>query len=152
MNILGLDGGIASIGWAVLDLGEGYGSILGAGTWMFDTPETDKERRPTSEIHREKRGLRRVIRRRRQRMGLILALFSRHGLMSESSRDAPKQPGLGPWELRVAGLGRRLLPLELAVALGHIARHRGFKSTAKQASTSNAAEEGRMKRAMAGTL
>lgn len=152
MRVLGLDGGIASIGWAMLELGEGHGDILGAGTWMFDTPETDKERRPTSEIRREKRGLRRVIRRRRQRMGLIRALFSHHGLLPGSGRDALKQPGLDPWELRVAGLDRRLSPLELAVALGHIARHRGFKSTAKQAPTSNAAEEGRMKQAMAGTL
>lgn len=152
MKVLGLDGGIASIGWTVLELGDDDGHILGAGTWMFDTPETDKERRLTSEIRREKRGARRVIRRRRQRMAQIRGLFSRYGVLSQSGPDALRQPGLDPWELRVAGLDRALSPVEFAVALGHIARHRGFKSTAKQAPAANAAEEGKMKLAMAGTL
>ena len=47
MRVLGIDGGIASIGWAVLDIPDnGPGRILGAGLWMFDAPETDKDRTP----------------------------------------------------------------------------------------------------------
>jgi len=71
MRVLGLDGGIASIGWAVLDLDEDALSIVAAGTWMFDAPETDKERTPTNAIRRQKRGQRRVIRRRHQRMAAV---------------------------------------------------------------------------------
>lgn len=149
MLVLGLDGGIASIGWAVLDLTACC--VLGAGTWMFDTPETDKDRRPKSEVRREKRGQRRVIRRRRQRMSAIRRLLQDHRLLADDSRDALKVMGLDPWDLRVAGLDRRLTPVEFAVVLGHLARHRGFRSTAKTARQDNAAEDSRMKQAMAAT-
>jgi CRISPR-associated endonuclease Csn1 len=77
MRILGLDCGIASVGWAVLDLAEdgSDGRIAGCGTRMFDTPETDKERRPKSELRRMYRGQRRVIRRRKQRMNAVRRLL-----------------------------------------------------------------------------
>ncbi|QCE34604.1 type II CRISPR RNA-guided endonuclease Cas9 [Acetobacteraceae bacterium] len=41
------------------------------------------------------------------------------------------QDELSPWALRVRGLDNILSGPELAVALGHIAKHRGFKSNAK---------------------
>ena len=75
MLILGIDGGIASVGWAVLELGPESGAILGAGVRTFDAPETDKERKPTNALRRQHRGQRRVIRRRRQRMTQIRRLF-----------------------------------------------------------------------------
>jgi CRISPR-associated endonuclease Csn1 len=52
MRIIGIDGGIASIGWGVVEDGA---SILGAGVRTFDAPETDKERTPTNTIRRQKR-------------------------------------------------------------------------------------------------
>lgn len=151
MITLGVDLGIASVGWGLIDRATEDGRILGAGVWMFDAPETDKERRPKSEIRREKRGLRRVIRRRRQRMAAIRRLLAAHGLLTAATADALKVPGLDPWAVRVAGLDRRLDPLELAVALGHLARHRGFRSTAKRAVNANAAEDGKVKAGLAGT-
>ena len=43
MRVLGLDGGIASIGWALIEIsaadGASDGRIIDAGTWMFDAPE-----------------------------------------------------------------------------------------------------------------
>ena len=152
MKILGLDGGIASIGWAMIEMGDGdddqWGRIIGAGTWMFDTPETDKERRPKSQIRREKRGLRRIIRRRSQRMSAIRHLLAEHGLLPGAASDALKQPGYDPWEIRIAGLDRLLTPIEWAVSLGHIARHRGFKSNSKSANTANSAEDGEVNKAL----
>ncbi len=152
VRILGLDGGIASIGWAVIETGADGGAILGAGTRMFDAPETDKERTPTNALRRLHRGQRRVIRRRRQRMTALRQLFAERGLLAETGRDALKQPGLDPWALRVAGLDRLLAPVEFAVALGHIARHRGFRSNSKRDRGANApSDTSKMLKAIAAT-
>ncbi len=143
-RILGLDGGIASIGWAMLDVDDGNGTILGAGSWMFDAPETDKERTPTNALRRLHRGQRRVIRRRRQRMAGLRQLFAAHHLLADEGRDALRISGLDPWALRVAGLDRALTPPEFAVALGHIARHRGFRSNSKRDRGNAASETSKM--------
>jgi len=152
VRILGLDGGIASIGWAVLDMNANAGTILGAGTRMFDAPETDKQRTPTNALRRQHRGQRRVIRRRRQRMTAVRQLFVTHGLLTDSGREALAAPGLDPWALRVAGLDRALSSSELSVALGHIARHRGFRSNSKRDRGNNApGDTSKMLKAIAAT-
>jgi CRISPR-associated endonuclease Csn1 len=118
---------------------------------MFDAPETAKERTPTSAIRRQKRGQRRVIRRRSQRMATIRRLLRAHGLLDD---DAPEALALGldPWALRAAALERCLNAKELAAILGHIAKHRGFRSNAKQDARANAADEiSKMKAAIAAT-
>jgi CRISPR-associated endonuclease Csn1 len=141
MRILGVDGGIASIGWALIETGEQSGAIIAAGVRTFDAPETDKERKPTNALRRLHRGQRRVIRRRRQRMAQIRGLFVRHHLLAAGGRSALKQPGLDPWNLRASALERALTPVELAVALGHIGRHRGFRSNSKRDRGANAAND-----------
>jgi CRISPR-associated endonuclease Csn1 len=150
MRILGLDCGIASIGWAVLEIGDKIGRIIAAGTRMFDTPETDKERRPKSELRRMYRGQRRVIRRRRQRMNAVRKLLHTHGLLTSASNEALAFTDTDPWTMRAMAHERLLTGYELAVALGHIARHRGFKSNAKSRGE-NDAESSKMKKAMAET-
>ena len=143
MRILGLDGGIASIGWALIEEGEADGAegrIIACGSRCFDAPETDKERIPTNQIRRQKRAMRRVIRRRAQRMAAVRRLFVAHGLLATAGRDALKT-GIDPWEARAAGLSRVLSGAELASALGHIAVHRGFKSNSKRDRGANAADE-----------
>ena len=152
MRIFGIDGGIASIGWAVLDIDDAAATIVAAGVRTFDAPETDKERTPTNAVRRLHRGQRRVIRRRRQRMTALRLLFQQHKLLADAGRDALKQPGLDPWCLRAVGLERPLSGLEMAVALGHIARHRGFRSNAKREAGANAADEtSKMKKAIEAT-
>ena len=151
-RIFGIDGGIASIGWAVLDVAEEVQTIVAAGARMFDAPETDKDRTPTNAVRRLHRGQRRVIRRRRQRMAAIRRLFQQHGLLDAAHRDALKQPALDPWRLRAEGLERVLSGPALAVALGHIARHRGFRSNAKRDYGANAADDtSKMKKAIEAT-
>ncbi len=152
MRIFGIDGGIASIGWAVLDIEDDTATIVAAGVRMFDAPETDKERTPTNAVRRLHRGQRRVIRRRRQRMAALRLMFQQHGLLADADRDALKRPGLDPWTLRAEALERVLSGAEFAVALGHIARHRGFRSNAKREAGANAADEtSKMKKAIAAT-
>lgn len=143
----GIDLGIGSCGWAVLrqpaSAGEA-GTIEGIGSWIFDVPETDKERTPTNQIRRGNRLLRRVIRRRRNRMSELRGLFRQFGLLSTDSADALKLKGLDPWELRARGLDKPLKPQELAVVLGHIAKRRGFKSAAKRKAENAAPDDKKM--------
>ncbi len=133
---LGLDLGIGSCGWALVT----EESLVALGTRTFDVPETDKERTPTNQLRRVARGMRRVIRRRRQRMNDIRALLHRHGLLTDECKSALADR-LDPWLLRAEGLDRRLSPRELALALGHIAKHRGFKSNSKRDRGANAPDE-----------
>ena len=145
--VLGLDIGIATLGWALLDQTET--AVRAAGVWTFDAPETPKEGVPKTAVRRLHRGQRRVISRRRQRMNAVRALFAEAGLLPNAAPGALKMPGLDPWRLRVEGLDRRLAGEELAVALGHIARQRGFRSNAKREAQANAvAETSKMKKAI----
>ncbi len=146
MRVLGIDGGIASIGWAVVEVehddGEApVGKVLGVGVRTFEAPETDKERTPKNQIRRQFRAQRRVISRRRQRMNAIRELFKVHALLPSNKKHELRVPSLDPWQLRAEGLDRLLTPPEFAIALGHIARHRGFRSNAKRDRGANAAGE-----------
>jgi CRISPR-associated endonuclease Csn1 len=140
MRVLGLDVGIATIGWALIELEHAEdarrrrGAIVACGVWSFDPPEewTRDCALSKAQIRRELRGRRRNLRRRRQRMRLIRALFRRYGLLPSEDRDALRWTGLEPRALRQRALSAPLSPIELAVALGHIARRRGFKSNARR--------------------
>jgi CRISPR-associated endonuclease Csn1 len=112
---------------------------MGARTW--DAPETDKDRTPTNQLRRQARGMRRVIKRRRQRMHAIRELFREHGLIDTQGKTGLRVGELDPWSLRAAGLDRKLSGPELAVALGHIAKHRGFKSNSKRERGANATDD-----------
>lgn len=138
---LGIDLGIASCGWAVIEQDESGGRIVAMGARTWDAPETDKERTPTNQLRRMHRGMRRVIKRRRQRMNAIRKLFRDHGLIEVQGATGLRIGMLDPWELRAAGLDRKLTGPELAVALGHIAKHRGFKSNRKGERNANASPE-----------
>ena len=143
----GIDLGIGSCGWAVLQTppsNDAPGAIPAMGSWIFDVPETDKERTPTNQNRRGSRLLRRVIRRRRNRMSELRTLFRDTGLLSNDSADALKLIGLDPWELRARGLDKPLNGNEFAVALGHIAKRRGFKSAAKSKAKNTNSDDKKM--------
>ena len=142
MRIIGLDGGIASIGWAIIDLNpeDRSGTILACGTRMFNSPEGQDRSGPflKNADRRGHRGQRKVIRRKRQRMAKIRTLFKNNGLLENEHREALAGHGADPWALRAQALERVLQPRELALALGHIAKHRGFKSNRKGEKIPNA--------------
>ncbi len=139
---LGIDLGIASCGWAVIEQDEdGSGRIVAMGSRTWDAPETDKERTPTNQLRRGHRGMRRVLKRRRQRMSEIRRLFRSHGLIEVQGPTGLRVAQLDPWSLRAEGLERKLSGPELAVALGHIAKHRGFKSNRKGERGANASDD-----------
>lgn len=162
-RILGLDLGIASCGWAVIEFEDANGRVVGAGVRCFDAPLVDKTGEPKSALRRSARGQRRVTRRRRQRMNLVRKLLHQNGLLPDATSEAlhealrrvsPKgaNPPITPWTLRAAAHERALSNDELSIVLGHIARHRGFKSNAKSEGNANAADEtSKMKKAMEAT-
>jgi CRISPR-associated endonuclease Csn1 len=138
---LGIDLGIASCGWAILRQTEEDGTILGLGARSFETPETSKERTPTNQIRRTNRLMRRVTRRRAARMTAIRALCRRFGLGTEATPEMLNRSRADPWTLRAEGLDRILDGEELAAALLHIGKHRGFKSNSKRDRGRNAPDE-----------
>jgi CRISPR-associated endonuclease Csn1 len=160
MRVLGLDLGIASCGWGIIEAGEGPGNIIAAGVRCFDAPLIDKTGEPKSAARRTARGQRRVIRRRRQRMNAVRNLLFQNGLLPNAAPDALHQaltrvspnrthPPITPWALRAAAHQRALTNDEFSIVLGHIARHRGFRSNSKSEGNTNAADEtSKMKRAM----
>jgi CRISPR-associated endonuclease Csn1 len=133
-RILGIDLGIASCGWAAIEAGENIGKIIAAGVRCFDAPLVDKTGEPKSAQRRAARGARRVIRRRRQRMNKVRKLFHANGFLPDSTTEALHEalrrvspqgthPPITPWTLRAVVHDRLLTNDELAVVLGHIARH-----------------------------
>ncbi len=140
---LGLDIGIASCGWALLNTASEQ--ILAAGTWGFETPEVPKTRASKAAERRVFRGQRRRLRRRAGRMRDIRQLLHRHGLLTSSKPPVHKkdQPEtlFDPWKMRAEGLKRKLGGEEFATALIHIAKHRGYRSNSKSEGAQNAPSE-----------
>ena len=159
-RVLGVDLGIASCGWGVIEVGDKDSGIVAAGVRCFDAPLVDKTGEPKSAQRRTARGQRRVIRRRRQRMKAVRDLLHAHGILPDAKEDAlalalrrispsGKMAQVTPWALRASAHDRLLTDDEFAVVLGHIARHRGFRSNSKREATTNAADEtSKMKKAM----
>ncbi len=130
---IGIDVGIASCGWAVVDTVNEH--ILSMGSRCFEPSEEPKTKKLYNAHRREKRGMRRVTARRAGRMKKVRRVISDSGLLpdpchkyfQELGDDAPD-----PWQARAEGLERVLSRDEAAAALIHIAKHRGFKSNSKR--------------------
>ncbi len=134
---IGLDIGIASVGWAVLENNshdEPF-RIIDMGVRIFDTAEQPKTGASLAAPRREARSARRRLRRRGHRLERIKKLFQVEGLIDIEEFEARyKRAGLPDvYRLRYEGLDRKLTNDELAQVLLHIAKHRGFKSTSKAA-------------------
>lgn len=134
---IGLDIGIASVGWAVLENNthdEPF-RIIDLGVRIFDTAEQPKTGASLAQPRREARSARRRLRRRGHRLERIKKLFEAEGLINIKEFEARyKRAGLPDvYRLRYEGLDRKLTNDELAQVLLHIAKHRGFKSTSKAA-------------------
>jgi CRISPR-associated endonuclease Csn1 len=71
-------------------------------------------------------------------MACLRRLFKEQGLLPGCETNALQIERLNPWSLRAEGLDRRLEPAAFAVVLGHIAKHRGFRSNSKRELGANA--------------
>ena len=134
--VLGLDIGIASVGWAVLrnnENGEPY-KIEDLGVRVFEKAEHPKTGASLAQPRREARSMRRRVRRRRHRKERIKNLISTTGLMSHEDMDALfANSGFQKdvYTLRMEGLDHRLSKEEWVRVLIHLSQRRGYRSNSK---------------------
>lgn len=150
--ILGLDIGIASVGWAVLENnidGEPI-KIERLGVRIFDKAEQPKTGASLAEPRREARGQRRTIRRRRHRKDRIKQLIQQNGIMTRiemAEMFEHLQFETSVYELRVQALERALTKQEFVRVLIHLAQRRGYKSNSKSEEAKDK-ENGKVKSAI----
>ncbi len=129
-KILGLDLGISSVGWAIID----NEKIIDGGVRIFTKAENPKTRESLALPRRDARSQRRTIKRKRQRLNKIRKLLIDSKILNNEDEFFNlfnKVKINDVWKLRVEALNRKLDRLEFARVLYHIAKHRGFKFGSK---------------------
>lgn len=114
---LGLDIGIGSVGWGLID---GNQNIIDAGVRIF--PEADVS---NNAGRRTFRGTRRLLRRRAHRIERIKNLLKESKIINHDS-DIVYEKVETPYHIRVKGLHKKLTKNELAIALLHLGKRRGI--------------------------
>lgn len=132
---VGLDIGIASVGWAVvaLDGADEPCGIVDLGSRIFEAAEVPKDGSSLAAPRRMKRGAGRRNRRHKHRIERIKYLIVQQGLLSQKQLEALYTPRQleDVYALRARGLDMPLRPDEFARVLIHLAQRRGFKSNRK---------------------
>ncbi|WP_231784117.1 type II CRISPR RNA-guided endonuclease Cas9 [Lentibacillus sp. JNUCC-1] len=129
---IGLDIGITSVGWAVINLDKER--IQDLSSRMFDVAENPKNGSSLAAPRREARSSRKTIRRRRYRVGRVRKMILDKGLLSKVQAEQLydwKDGDLDIWLIRMNALERQLSDREFARILIHYAKNRGFKSNRK---------------------
>ncbi len=144
----GLDIGIASVGWAVINPER----IVALGVRAFNKAETDEKGESRNLARRSARLLRRRLYRRAWRLVKLSRVLKRFDLIDDLAHFK-QQPGFADstWQLRVEALDRMLAPQELARVLYHLCKHRGFHWVSKaeeKAAESDAKEGGKVIQAL----
>lgn len=139
---LGLDIGISSIGWAVLQntfSGEPF-KINDLGVRIFERAEQPKTGASLALPRREARSARRRIRRRRHRKERIKELLQESGCICRKELEALlAASGFAKdvYTLRAEGLDRLLTRDEWARVLLHLAQRRGYRSNSTAEAAKN---------------
>ncbi|WP_029147627.1 type II CRISPR RNA-guided endonuclease Cas9 [Methylophilus sp. 5] len=150
---IGLDIGIASVGWALL----GEHRVIDLGVRCFDKAETADKGESLNLARRSARLLRRRLRRRAWRLTKLARLFKREGLIADVNvlKQPPAKGFATPnlWQLRVEALDRKLSAEEWARVIYHLCKHRGFhwQSKAEEKKADDDKEGGAVKKGLAGT-
>lgn len=154
--ILGLDIGISSVGWGLLELDENNNpyKIIDVGSRIFTPGEVEKTGDSRAKERREKRGARRVSRRREFRLDRVKNLLYENGylkgninsnIVSKKNEELSiifdnminnyyKEKNINPYILKVEALDRKLTDDELSIVLVHYAKKRGYKSNREESS------------------
>ena len=131
---LGLDIGANSVGWALLETGDGP-SVIDAGVRIFQEGVVNKDQgdreKSRNAQRREARGARRIHYRRNLRRDEILKTLKEAGMLPKDEGELEELFEKNPYELRAKGLDEKLTLYELARALFHLNQRRGFKSNRK---------------------
>lgn len=134
---IGLDIGVASVGWAVLALDENAQpcGIIKMGSRIFDKAEQPKTGESLAAPRREARSMRRRLRRKALRKRDIYALLEQYGLASREALAQLFEAGHleDIYALRTRALDEAVGPTEFARILLHLGQRRGFKSNRRTA-------------------
>lgn len=114
--VLGLDIGVASVGWGIID--KETGLVIDKGVRLFSelNPENNASRRGF-------RHIRRSLRRKEFRLYRTKKILMEMGLIS----DLDFIPFDNPYEIRSKGLREKLTNRELATAILHLMKRNGFR-------------------------
>lgn len=130
---LGIDLGSTSLGWCMLELdqeGEPC-SVLNMGVRIFPDGRDAKSKEPLSVARRSYRAQRRNLDRYLHRVRKLLEYFTIHGFISMEQAETDALFAINPYELRARALDSELSSGELARAIIHLAKRRGFRSNRK---------------------
>lgn len=156
--IVGLDIGISSVGWALLELDENNNPfrIIDVGSRIF-TPGEETSGDSKAKARREKRGSRRILRRRKFRVDRVKNLLYENNFFNEKIKetnlvsekneeltkiynkminDYYKKNKTNPYLLKVKALNEKLTKEEMAIILVHYAKKRGYKSNRDESTES----------------
>ncbi len=111
--VLGLDIGITSVGYGIIDIDENKFVDYGVRLFKEGTAANNEDRRT-------KRGARRLKRRQKNRINDMKKLLAKEGILNKDYEGLNN-----PYEIRVKGLTQELSNNELVCALLHITKHRG---------------------------
>ncbi|KXK04834.1 MAG: CRISPR-associated endonuclease Cas9 [Acidobacteria bacterium OLB17] len=142
-NILGLDLGVTSIGWAMLrvetdadgkPLRESDGTIVNAsihdiGVRIFPATTEGTKSEPKNSKRRTARGQRRLIRRKAARRNSLRSLLIENGLLPAIDPLAASSDfqAIGdPWRTRARALDERLEPFEIGRSIYHLSEATGI--------------------------
>lgn len=109
---VGLDIGIASVGWAIVDDNQ---SVVDSGVRLFDSADASK-----NEVRRTHRGIRRSLRRKAHRIERFDKLWTNHGLSISTIEDVDLL------ELRNKAITEKVSQNELYLILTNMLKHRGI--------------------------
>lgn len=128
--VLGLDIGITSVGYGVIDLDDGRFVDYGVRLFKEETAEDNAKRRMA-------RGRRRLLSRRKTRISDMKNILKKYHILDKDYR-----PLSNVYELRCKGLIQKLTNDELVAVILHITKHRGsvIESVEKDAGKSKDAE------------
>ncbi len=141
---IGLDIGIASVGWSCLACDENgdIKHILDLGVRTFDIPENPQDGGSLAAPRREKRSLRRRIRRKAHRLERARELLC---INKENPNDYAGKQRFDVYELRAKAIDEKIEEKDFARVLMLILKRRGYKSNGKR---ENNADDGLVKDAI----
>lgn len=129
---LGLDIGITSVGWAVINLDKQR--IEDLGVRIFNAAEQPKTGASLALPRREARGRRRLLRRKAYRISRVKKLLISKGVITEEEYNKlfdTRNFTADIWELRSKGLDEKLTSKEWTRILVNLSKRRGFRSNRK---------------------
>lgn len=139
-KILGLDVGIGSLGWAVVD--EDARRIDDLGVRIFESGEegASKAADRASQIRRGYRSTKRLNKRRKQRKLRLKQFLDSLNIISVDDLNSEyRKKGNNPdtWRYRSEGLNRKLTSFELASVLVNMSNYRGYQDFYEDADEEN---------------